>query len=158
MKVSIENENNFIVFLNNNKFNLQDNDELETRFKNIFNQIKLRYDIDVNGYYNIVVYKDDIYGMILSIEKEDLDYLDYFDNQVEMRIVISPYDKFVYKLNNNDLNVPINNSDLYNYLGNLYIVPSSNINNVEFAMIMEYTTIIYGEEASKILKYSKKII
>ena len=43
MKVSIEDENNFIVFLNNKKFCLDDKDDLEQQFKSIFNDIKLRY-------------------------------------------------------------------------------------------------------------------
>lgn len=157
MKVSIENENNFIVFLNNKKFDFQDKENLENHFRDIFNQIKNRYKIEVNGYYDIVVYKDNLYGMILSMEKEDIEYFDYFDNQVEMRIIISPYDKFVYKVENNNLNVPINNCEIFSYLGNMYIIPNNNIKKIEFAEILEYTTVIYGEEANKVIKYSKKM-
>ena len=155
MKVSIEDENNFIVFLNNKNFNFKNNDDLEEQFKSIFNLIKSRYKLAVNGFYNIVVYKDDIYGMILVMEKEDIEYFDYFDNQVEMRIVISPYNKFVYKVENNDLNFPSINCKICLYLGNIYLIPNDNIKNIELSKILEYTTIIYGEEAEKILKFSK---
>ena len=74
-----------------------------------------------------------------------------------MRIIISPYDKFVYKVENNNLNVPINNSEIFSYLGNMYIIPNNNIKKIEFAEILEYTTVIYGEEANKVIKYSKKM-
>ena len=148
MKVSIEDENNFIVFLNNKKFFLDDKDDLEQQFKSIFNDIKLRYQFDVSGYYDIIVYKDKIYGMILSMKKEDIEYLDYFDNQVEMRIVTSPY---------NDLNIPFDNCEVRSFRGNIYIIPHNNVKNIEFAQILEYTTVIYGEEADKIIKYSKKM-
>ena len=144
MKVSIEDENNFIVFLNNKKFCLDDKDDLEQQFKSIFNDIKLRYQFDVSGYYDITVYKD-------------IEYLDYFDNQVEMRIVTSPYDKFIYKLENNDLNIPFDNCEVRSFRGNIYIIPHNNVKNIEFAQILEYTTVIYGEEADKIIKYSKKM-
>lgn len=157
MKVSIEDENNFIVFLNNKNFFLDDKNDLEQQFKSIFNDIKLRYQFDVSGYYDIIVYKDKIYGMILSMKKEDIEYLDYFDNQVEMRIVTSPYDKFIYKLENNDLNIPFDNCEVRSFRGNIYIIPHNNVKNIEFAQILEYTTVKYGEEADKIIKYSKKM-
>ncbi|MCM1371094.1 MAG: hypothetical protein NC181_04335 [Clostridium sp.] len=156
MKVSIEDENNFIVFLYNKMFNFQDKDSLEEYFKEIFNKVKSRYHIDISGYYDIKVYKDDIYGIILSISKEDIEYFDYFDDQVEMRIVISPYNKFVYKLENNDINVEFKGFNIYTYLGNIYLIPEQKEKNIEFIKMLEYTTVIYGEEADKIIKCAKK--
>lgn len=157
VKVSIEDENSFIVFLNNKNFDIQDKEELEEQFRIIFNQLKLRYKLDIGGYYNIIVYKDEIYGMILSIEKEDIEYFDYFDNQIEMRIAISPYNNFIYKLDNNDLNMPTDDCEVYIYLGNIYVKPKKEINKIKFATILEYTTIIYGEEADKIINCAKKV-
>lgn len=157
MKVSIEDENNFIVFLNNKKFDFEEKEELEEQFRSIFKQIKQRYKFDVSGYYEISVYKDNLYGTILSIEKEELEYFNYFDNQIEMRIIISPYETFIYKLQDNDLNISLNNCNVYLYLGNIYLKPNKKIKNIEFAKLLEYTTVIYGEDADIILKYSKKI-
>lgn len=156
MKVSIEDENNFIVFLNNKKFNFEDKEKLEDYFKEIFNEIKKRYNFEVSGYYDIVVYNDKLYGMILTMKKEEFEYYDYFDNQVEMKIVISPYNEFIYKLENNDLNIKLNNCDIFLYKGNIYILPNKDIKNIEFGYILEYTTVIYGHEAEEIIKNVKK--
>ncbi len=157
MKVSIEDENNFIVFLNNKDFDFEDKEYLENYFRQLFNIIKSRYKLEVNGFYNIVVYKDKLYGIILSMKKESIEYFDYFDNQVEMRIAISPYDKFIYKVENNDLNFPMDNCNVFLYLGNIYLIPNNDIKSVEFGEILEYTTVVYGEEADKIIKFSKKM-
>lgn len=156
MKVSIEDENNFIVFLNNKKFNFEDKEKLEDYFKEIFNEIKKRYNFDVSGYYDIVVYNNELFGMILTMKKEEFEYYDYFDNQVEMKIVISPYNEFIYKLENNDLNINLKNSDIYLHNGNIYILPNKDIKNIEFGYILEYTTVIYGHKAEEIIKNAKK--
>ena len=61
MKINIIDENNFVIFLNKSLYkelNIENQENLEANFKNIFRKLKERYQIDVNGYYNITVYKD----------------------------------------------------------------------------------------------------
>ena len=83
MKFVIDN-NKFIVFLNK-KFDLDDKLKLEKYFKDLFYNLKNKYNMEVNGYYNINVYADKYYGTIIEMENEDLEYYTYF-NQIDMEI------------------------------------------------------------------------
>lgn len=89
MKVEVI-SNGYIIYLN--QFNLIDidfknMDILEDSFKKLLKKLNNYYHIDINGYYNINVYLDKYYGAILQIEKESLDYYDYFESDtIAMRI------------------------------------------------------------------------
>ena len=89
MKVEVI-SNGYIIYLN--QFNLIDidfknMDILEDSFKKLLKKLNNYYHIDINGYYNINVYVDSYYGAILQIEKESLDYYDYFESDtIAMRI------------------------------------------------------------------------
>ena len=72
-------------FLNNLDFN--NKDDLEKYLKKLFKTLKNKYDLTIEGFYDITVYIDDFYGVIFHLEKEDLDYYDYFKNQVDMRLI-----------------------------------------------------------------------
>ena len=64
----------------------------------IFDKIKDIYDISISGSYNIELFIDYDYGIIALIKKDDVEYFDYYDSQIDINITISKYDKFVYKL------------------------------------------------------------
>lgn len=159
MKIDIEDDNNLIVFLNrvvSDNFNFTEKDNLEDNFRSIFNSIKDRYLLDISGYYNIIMYKDNIYGIILEVEKDPLEYFDYF-NQIEMRITLSNHDVFLYKIIDNNLNFDIDNIELYSYKGNLYAKAKETISLIELGKLLEYSNIIYGEKTNIVLKYGNVI-
>ncbi len=60
---------------------------IENCLKEICESLKENYGIKLKGLYNIDVYIDDNYGMVLEIEKDDLDIDCYFD-QIDMQIKI----------------------------------------------------------------------
>ena len=60
--------------------NLRDKEILENYLRDLFKKLKDKYDIEIFGYYEIIVYIDEFYGVILHLEKEELDYYDYFKN------------------------------------------------------------------------------
>lgn len=158
MKVNITDELSFVVFLNKyyiKNIDFNNKNEMENYFKSLFIRFKDYYNIDIGGFYDINVYKDEQYGIILDIKKDDLDYMDYCYNQVDMRIVISNDCGFIYKINNLDVieNV-INDVKLYFYNNNLYI---SFIKNVDINKIIEHIDIIYGNNVNKIIKNGKLI-
>lgn len=145
-------DNKIIVFLNK-KINL-DKNNLENYFKRIFFKIKDKYNLKMNGYYDINVYVDKYYGSIIEMENEDLDYYNYF-NQIDMKIKVNK-DTFVYKIDYDYLNCELlKKTKVYKSNEKLYfkIIDPSILNNV-----LEYGEVIYGNKAKEIIKTSEKVI
>lgn len=159
MKTVIK-DDKIVVFLNkNNIFDLDFNDEkkLKEYFKKLFSQLKKNYNYEVSGYFNIDVYKDKNYGMILEIENEQLDYYSYF-NQIDMKINIYKDSLFLYEIGYNFLNADIiKNVICYRYIDKIYLEIKKEINDIIFAKILEYSDIIYGDEVQDIKKNSKRV-
>lgn len=144
-------DDKFIVFLNKNqikKTNFEEND-LEKNFKNLFSNIKDKYNIEINGFYEINIYKDKHYGIILEVTNE-FDY-DYF-NQVDMRINIIK-DTFLYEINYNFIDKKIKKNAVCYIRNNKLYLKTNNI----IPQLLELSNIIYGEEAKEILKFGKKV-
>lgn len=153
MKIIVNDDINMIIFLNNeylNKHNYND-DDLESYFKELFLTLKNIYEIEISGYYNIDVYIDKKYGVILELEKEELEYLDYYDNQVDMCITIHN-SNFLYCLNDIDFF----NQSIYVYKNKIYGLLNEEINNYEMGLLMEYSEIEY-KNGDNILKYGKRL-
>ena len=162
MKIERIDENNIIVFLNKMKVKeklLLSSTYLEKYFRSLFKILKDKYQINISGYYNVALYQDNLYGVIVDINKEFTDYFDYFDNQVDMKIDINKKSLFLYKLNSlSALNNEIYNySYIYLYNNEIYLKPKKNISQLELGMILENSTIVYKDLCNKVLKYGKKI-
>lgn len=162
MKIEKLNEGNFIVFLNklylkNNKFELKQN--LERYFKNLFKKLNQFYGIEVLGYYNIKIYCDKIYGYILDIKKEDLDFYDYYDDHIDMRIEMSDSEKFIFKIMDHSVlkKDTLNYCHILKYKHNLYLVPKKTINQYILGKIIENCIFIYGKSSKQILLNAKEI-
>ena len=162
MKVDIIDENNIIVFLNQfftKDMNFLDKDLLEEQFKNLFLKLKDIYNIEINGYYDINIYIDKYYGSILDIKKEEIEYLDYFDDQIDMRIILSKYSVFLYKIID-IFEIPkdiLNSSLVYKYQNNLYLELRKKIDNIKIGKLLENSFLVYGPITDKILKNGRKI-
>ena len=81
--------------INNIDFN--NKDILEKYLKNLFKTLNNKYNIKIVGYYDITIYIDKYYGIIVHLEREDLEYYDYFSNQIDMKILIKDID-FLYEV------------------------------------------------------------
>ena len=154
VKIDIR-DNNLIVFLN--KRNIRDVDffnksELERYFRDLFLDLKDIYDLDLSGSYDINVYIDDCYGVVLKIISIDDTYFDYCD-VVDMNIVISKYRNFLYKSDRFIKNI---DSIIYSYNGSFYY----ELNNIDFlklGLLVENSDIIYGEDVDFVKKNGKKL-
>lgn len=158
MKTIID-EDKIIVFLNKDRIKNVDlkEENLEEYFKIIFLNLNEKYNIELNGYYNIDVYKDNNYGIILEIESEDMDYYNYF-NQIDMKINISNKTIFLYEIGYEFIdNSLLKDITCYKCLNKLYIKVKENIDNNKYSKILEYSNIIYGDKIDDILKYSEKV-
>ena len=159
MKLIID--ENIVFFLNKiylDNIDLKDESLIEKKLIKLINKIQKQYNIDLNGYYNVYIYKDKNYGLIIEMEKEKLDYLDYFNNQIELNIEIIE-DTFLYKTDNiftidktllEKLIIYINKDEIY-------LKIKENINDIELGQIIENSQIIYGNKAKSIKKQSKII-
>lgn len=162
MKIEKLDDDNLIVFLNNlylkkNSFTLKNN--LEKYFKSLFIKLNEFYDIEIKGFYNINIYQDKLFGIILEIKKEDLDFYSYYDDHIDMKIRIMKKEKFVFvldkfsMLNKNILDY----CKIYKYNNSFYVIPKKTISDVNIGIILENSKILYGEDAYKIINKAKLI-
>lgn len=158
LKTIIE-DDKIIVFLNKDKIkniDFKDEEKLEDYFKSIFLNLNKKYDIELSGYYNINIYKDNNYGAIIEMENDDLDYYNYF-NQIDMKINISHIPIFLYEIEYSFLNSNIlKNVICYKYLDKLYL-KILDVDKCDFFQILEFSNIIYGGKVDEVLNYGKKV-
>ena len=116
MKISTGDK--IILYLNNQyiKQKKYNNEKIEDNFKDIFETLKQYYNIKINGFYHIDVYSDSNYGIIIEMLPEDID-LDYYDNQVDMKIIFHNK-KFLYEID--EIEDYIHNK-IYKYKDKYYI-------------------------------------
>lgn len=155
MKVEVIDELNFVLYLNNrylDKVNFNDKDEIEVYLKKIFSKLKQKLGNEIAGFFEITIYTND-YGVVLVVNKEDLDYYEYFNKGIEMQVNIINDSKFLYKTDDIFMNDLCNKFDIYLYNNNYYIDLKS-LNDIS---IFEHTKIIYGDIVGTILEYGKKI-
>lgn len=148
MKVEVI-SNGYIIYLN--QFNLIDidfknMDILEDSFKKLLKKLNNYYHIDINGYYNISVYVDSYYGAILQIEKESLDYYDYFESDtIAMRIKKIDAD-FLYEVEDflfaKDF---LNKFKLITKNNHIYLKIIDDLSYKEYLLLTEMSKIVYDK-------------
>ena len=148
MKVEVI-SNGYIIYLN--QFNLIDIDFknmniLEDSFKKLLKKLNNYYHIDINGYYNINVYIDSYYGAILQIEKESLDYYDYFESDtIAMRIKKIDAD-FLYEVEDflfaKDF---LNKFKLITKNNHIYLKIIDDLSYKEYLLLTEMSKIVYDK-------------
>lgn len=150
MKVlSIDNECIVLFFMDIDY--LDDLERLENKFKQIFSKLKDIYSIIIEGYYTINIYTDNIMGMIVVIEKDDIDYFDYLDNQVEMRIIVHENSAILYEIEDNFTTIEY--LDIYFYKNKFYGKIKKILSSLEIGYLLEYSLgILYGDLTKHIIK------
>lgn len=142
------------LYLNELRSDFNNNIELEDYFRKLFQKLKRIFNMSFTGLYDIDIYSDQIYGSVIELKKEDIEYIDYYENEIDMRIIVHDV-TFLYKIH--DI-FEIESSiikTIYYYKNNFYI-ELNNSNSSELAKIMEMGDLIYQTE--DILRYGKKII
>ena len=124
--------------INNIDFN--NKEHLEKYLKKIFKILKDKYNINVEGLYNVNIYNDKYYGIIIHLENENLEYYDCFKNQVDMRI-ITVNTNFLYKVD--DLPKNINKFDIIIKNNNIYLKIKDKLNKLEMMNLLENSILVY---------------
>lgn len=152
-------KDNIIVFLNKTyikNIDLTDKSSVEKYLSKLILQIKRKYDIELCGYYNITLYVDMNYGIIIKIKKEELEYLDYFNNELEMNIEVIE-DSFLYQIEDIFLidKYILNKFEIYKNKEKLFLKAKENISDIELGLILENAKMMYGKTAKEIITRSK---
>ena len=154
MKVVINDD--FIVLCLNRFYiksiDFNDKEILQNYIKKLLLKLQDKYSLEFIGYYNITIYVDKNYGVIIEVKKEQLEYLDYFGSTLEINTRILE-DSFLYEVSSVDFS---DNYLIYTLNGKIYIRIKKIISNVQMGTILEKVNkIIYGKERKKITKKAK---
>ena len=144
MKVR-NNDDEITIYLNDyyaEKFDFSSIDLLEDTLNDLFIKLKKIYNIKLNGYYNIDIYVDNNYGAIIYMKKEEIEYYDYFKDQIDTQIIIHSDSNFLYRIADfceikDYLKV---NYSLYKYNNELYIRLNDKLDKINFINMLEYCT------------------
>lgn len=115
--------------------------DIEKYLKKLFKTLNNKYNITVEGFYNITVYIDKYYGIVLHLEKEELDYYEYYKNQVDMRLVTVHTD-FMYEVDDIPFDI-INKVKIINKGKNIYLSLKEKLTDLEMMKLIENSKIIY---------------
>ena len=155
MRLEILDENNFVLFIiDKNNIPILEESKISEYLRKIFLKIKDKYHIDIYGYYNVIIFLDDNYGMIIKLNREE-EYLSYYDKQIEMKIIISD-DEILYKIENIYMidDALLNKGELYLYKNELYLRITKEISFIELGLLIENSRIIF-ENTNEIKKGEK---
>lgn len=148
----------FILYLNKmyiQTLDFNNKEMIQKYLKNLFLKLANKYNFELSGYYVAKIYVDNNYGIIIEVKKEELEYLDYFSNQIEMdtKVIEGP---FLYEVDDFDLSF-LNKFSLYKLKERLYLFAEDEISNIEMGKLLEISKVIYGKKARQILLKAKKV-
>ena len=152
MKVIRNDDFNIEVFLGKCDFNVDSKTEIEEYLKKVFNRLKTYYDIEIKGFYDVYAYKDNRYGVILDIYKEDTLFEPMF-NSIDMKITLQE-ENFLYKMEDYDFQ---NLGNIYYYKNCYYLDLTKELSSKEFLHLIEVVEVVY-KDVEQIKKYGKKLI
>lgn len=116
-------------------------DDLEKYLKRLFKTLKNKYNITLEGFYDVTVYKDKYYGVIFDLKKEDIDYYNYFKNQVDMRIIAIDTE-FLYLVDD----IPYNMFDKIDILikdNEIYLKIKKELTTLEMMQLLENSKVVF---------------
>ena len=154
MKIVMKNKL-IVLYLNKaytKKIDFYSKESLQKYIKKLFVQLQNNYNLEFNGYYNVTLYIDKNYGVIIEIEKEELEYFEYFKNSIEINTKIIE-DSFLYETNSI---IKDNNLLTYVLKEHIYFKIKNQIEDINMGKILEKTEkIIYGRERKNIIKKAR---
>lgn len=152
MKIITNKDNfNIIIYKDEINFDLKQKDSLEKYIKKIILNIKRKSLININGFYKIIVYHNEKFGIILDIIKED--ELDFFKDFLDFKVLVN-YNSDIY-LSFEDFFL-INNKNIY-YKDNKYYINIKYLKEKDIIKLSEYSKVIYGENLNNI-KHKLKFV
>ena len=115
--------------------------DLEKYLKKLFKVLKSKYDVVIEGFYDVTVYIDKYYGVIIHLEKDNIEYYDYFKNQVDMRIITRDTD-FLYLVEDIPNNL-LNKMDIIVINNQIHLKIKEELNKVEMMRLLEISKVVF---------------
>lgn len=158
MILKVLDEDNFIIFIiEEDMIPKLEEKAISDYLKNVFIRLKDTYNTSIYGYYDVAILCDKYYGMIIKLTRRELEYLNYYGNQIEMKIIISD-NQVLYQIEdiyNIDKRI-INNCNIYLDDDQIYIELKEKLGFILMGDLVENSTLIY-EESDEIKRRSEKI-
>lgn len=154
----ITNGDMIVLYLNRmyiSSLDFTDKEATEKYMKRLLMKISNKYDINIDGYYVVNLYVDMNYGVVIEIKKEELEYLDYFTNQIEINTKVTE-GSFLYEIYNFDTSL-LKKFIIYKIKDKLYLRVKDSISDLEMGKVLEGAEIIYGAKANEIIKKAKVV-
>ena len=145
MNIKYIDELTFDIYIKNQlieNINFDNKEDIEKYLKKLFKILNQKYKIIIEGFYNITIYIDKYYGIVIHLEKENLEYYEYYKNQVDMRL-ITVHTDFMYLVNDIPKSI-INKIKLQIKDNNIYIKIINKLNDLEMMKLMEFSEIVYN--------------
>ena len=119
--------------------NFDNDSEIKAYLKKLFRILKDKYSITIEGFYNVYIYVDQYYGIVINLQKEKFEYYNYYKGEVDMKIVVIE-NNFLYQIDNFN----IDNTKIHIIDNNMYleIINDISINDM-FYIIENNNEILY---------------
>ena len=121
--------------------NFSSKDDIEKYLKKLFKTLNNKYNLVIEGFYDITVYIDKYYGIVLHLEKENIDYYEYYKNQVDMRLVTVDTE-FMYEVDDIPLNI-LDKLNIYTKKNNIYLKIKKELSKLEMMRLLEFGKVVY---------------
>jgi len=142
VKIKIEN-NNLLMYINNP--DLTTKEEIEDYIKELIFRLRKKQKRNVSGFYNVDVYQNNHFGVIIEMQKED--DLDFFPDIIDLKINIKYNANLYVKVEDYFL---IKDKEKVYYYKHNYYTDINYLENKELIKLSDFFTIIYGKELEKI--------
>ncbi|MFA5407698.1 MAG: hypothetical protein WC343_02890 [Bacilli bacterium] len=162
MKIEYLDDYSFNIYLSKYylpNFKLDDKQWVEDYFKQMFINLKNNRHLDIYGYYNIRVYANKQYGLIIDVFKLSNDYFKMPGNKVDMKIMIDRDNNFLYEVEDYFIAKSLNESikDIYFKDGKFYLELSDIVDEISYYSLMEHSKIVFNDNAYDIITSSIKL-
>lgn len=140
MKIKFIDNLTFNVYIRKEEIkniNVKSKKEIETYLKTIINKLRNIYYLNIEGFYNIKIYIDNYYGIIINFNKEKLDYYDYFNGGIELDINIIEV-SFLYKVDDIPKKI-LKKLEMNQIDDDIYIKIVKELDQKEFMNLIEHT-------------------
>lgn len=146
MKFIFEDDDIVIFIYKKLEIDITNKEDLENYIKEIIINLKKQYHKKISGFYNIKIYHNNNYGLIIKMEKEDT--IDLFPELIDIKVEIN-YDSKIYLKIKDFFLIKEYTKEIYYYDNNFYI-DINNLTNKEIIKLSEFYEITYGKEYEKI--------
>ncbi len=135
--MKVENEEDIIKIYVPKEYKKITKDNFEEILRHILIKFNKCYKLNLSGFYTVDVYNDKIYGAIIIMKKEDVDYIDY-DNNIDMRINFIDTE-FLYQIDDYLYFSKLNYIDILFIEDKMYARINKNIKPKQLITLLEVT-------------------